>query len=548
VDNDSIWQCEIDRNTANDCEFLLQASDDLDVQKAVGDVLLRVVGGADAGFELDTYNGQILSRLDGCAAAVRRALDRAVPSIAALVTATAVVPAAHTEISAAARRILDHPSSPPKTRRAALAIQLQLPMAHRALPVEILTSALTSRDEAHPRPAAIDRLTAAELLYELVANRAAAGAAIATITTDSTEALYLRRDAREVLTGRGGPRGRTLAAEGLAAEAGDERLSIAARCGAALRSVEIIPGAAGDLTGKLRRLIPGGTGSERVTILGTLLEIDPADEVSLVELIDLMSASGASQRLVAAAANQIADGTPVHRLAGGEVLERILAQPGLSTGFRLRLLGPLIRALPDTIHATVAEVSKIGNDDAEPPVFRARAAVVLCSLESGPAARIGQPMLWAILDDPAAAAHDRVLAGRLLLGFAGPHRRETREIMLSLQGPVEDRLAAAVAVLRRWARACRPPMPALGACLRRRTQAPGISGPCTAGAPDRRRGAVRDRRSGGSIGGCRRLPAAGRVGRGASLPAHAGAFGSPERRFRHRGQVCSAVVEGRERR
>jgi len=422
---------------------------DTALEKAIGDLLLRsLTRPYPHGGYVSPETGRRLARIDGIMTAVRAALAAQPPTTAAVTTAVMAFPE---EVSAALtgiQRILDAPAATPEDRARVLELQLDLSPAHRMPAVDILHAALRPPDDG-PVPPPIDPVDAARLLYQVVHSRAEAGAALATVVGDSEETWCRRREARAILAKDGGPHGLRHADLSLLAESCDEQLSLADRCTALIRRADEVPGTLADTLDRLRSMLTAADSiTTRTTVQLAIATIDPEQDEPLTELLALLTASDTPFGTVIEITQTLAAGTPVQRLRAGLATEEILERSGLTPVRQAELLALLARMLPDTVRRVVTEATGIAADAGLPPFVRIRAATILLGLGSGAAARPAHDVLHDLLDSPGTPGYLRVLAGQTLLDAPGPRRAETRARLLELDASPDDRLAAAVAVLR----------------------------------------------------------------------------------------------------
>ncbi|GAA3951925.1 NACHT domain-containing protein [Actinoplanes auranticolor] len=411
----------------------------------VGDYLLRSIAHLPDR-PLPAPFRSLLGRLAGCTDALHDVLADATPCVRLVKTAGAVLSFEDPSVGAALRHLLQDPRTPPADRRTALQLQLDHVRAQRLPAVEMLITALASR--AGRQTPAIDRITAAELLYRLVEHRRAAGAALTAVLADEAESTTCRQAAAQALA-QGGPRGRRAAAQWFASRAADEGSSVAQRCRAAEDRNYCSADSVVEVCEKLLKLGASATAHrDIVEALTTVLTIDPADETALARLQSLASDPDVPAPVFTFVCDRLMGGTPVHRRGAAQVLEERLQSREWPVSHRIVLHGLLARVVPDAKPAAVAALSAVGHDPAQPPVLRARAAALLCGLEAAAAVRTGQELLRMVLGDPAVPAYIRVFAGEVSLRYPGPFRREVRDALLSLGADPDDRLAAAVTVLR----------------------------------------------------------------------------------------------------
>ncbi|MFV2095133.1 NACHT domain-containing protein [Micromonospora sp. LOL_014] len=429
--------------------FRSQWGRDTAVQQAIGDLLLRsLTRPYPLGGYVSPETGRRLARIDGAETAVRAALAARPPTTAAVTTAVMAFPEEDSAALTGIQRILDEPAATPEDRAQVLELQLDLSPAHRVPAVEVLHAALCPpHDDLVPPP--IDPIDAARLLYQVVHSRAEAGAAIAAVVGDSEETWHRRREARAILAKDGGPHGLRHADLSFLAESCDDRLSLADRCAALVRRADEVPGTTADTLDRLRSMLTAADSiTTRTTVQLAIATIDPEQDEPLTELLALLTASDTPFGTVIEIVQTLAAGTPVQRLRAGLATEEILERSGLTPVRQAELLALLARMLPDTVRRVVTEATGIAADAGLPPFVRIRAATILLGLGSGAAARPAHDVLHDLLDSPGTPGYLRVLAGQTLLDAPGPRRAETRARLLELDAAPDDRLAAAVAVLR----------------------------------------------------------------------------------------------------
>jgi hypothetical protein len=379
--------------------------------------------------------GRMLSSLAFYRETVRAALSELVPTATSVAIAALILPWEHAAVAAAIRRIREAPGCPLPIQERVLQTQLNLTPEHRHSAIEYLIAVLSTPAQLGK----IDSLVSAKLLYQVIAHRADAGAHLAAVLADETEALSRRWTARRVLAKDGGSRARRLAAASFVQDLRDARLPLNVRCRAAVEGVHAAPDTRAEAQDILRRL--AGEPGEQAAILTALLEIDPGDGEALARLIALISDPATPHHLVATIASTLTRGPSSHRLACGTALESMLTRR-LTAVRRVAFLGLLMDALPDTLPAVVKELAEIANDEDIPPAVRIRAASALCDADSGQIGRMGVEALLPILHNTQAHTHDRLAAGKVLLDTIGPHTLAVRKHLLAMTA-----LEAAITVL-----------------------------------------------------------------------------------------------------
>ncbi|MDG4769796.1 NACHT domain-containing protein [Solwaraspora sp. WMMD792] len=422
---------------------------DTALEKAIGDLLLRSLARPyPLGGYVPPETGRRLDRIDGAMTAVRASLAAQPPTTTAVVTAAIALPEEESAAVAGIRRILDEPAATPEDRAQVLELQLDLSPAHRVPAVEVLHAALRRPDDG-PVPPPIDPIDAARLLYQVVHSRAEAGAALATVAGDSKETWRRRREARAILAKEGGQRGLRHADLSFLTESGDDQLSLPDRCAALVRRADEVPGTLADTLDRLRSMLTAADSiTTRTAVQLAIVTVDPEQDEPFTELLAMLTASDTPFGTVIEITQTLATGTPVQRLRAGLATEEILERSDITPVRRAALLALLAQMLPDTVHRVVTEVTGIAADPSLPPFVRIRAATILLGLGSGAAARPAHDVLHDLLDKPGTPGYLRVLAGQTLLDAPGPRRSETRARLLELDAAPDDRLAAAVAVLR----------------------------------------------------------------------------------------------------
>ncbi|MFV2126039.1 NACHT domain-containing protein [Micromonospora sp. LOL_013] len=441
------WICDAQRTA----EILIRSSwgRDTAVQQAIGDLLLRSLAQPNLlGGYVPPDTVRRLARIDGAITAVRASLAAQPPTTTAVVTAAIALPEEESVALTGIRRILDEPAATPEDRAQVLELQLDLSPAHRIPAIDILHAAVRPPgDDLVPPP--IDPVDAARLLYQVVHSRAEAGAALSAVVGDGKETWRRRREARAILAKDGGPHGLRHADLSFLAESCDEQLSLADRCTALIRRSDEVPGTLADTLDRLRRMLTAAdTRTTRTAVLLAIVTVDPEQDEPLTELLALLTASDTPFGTVIEITQTLAAGTPVQRLRAGLAMEEILERSDITPARRAALLALLARMLPDTVRRVVTEATGIAAHPDLPPIVRIRAATILLGLKSGAAARPAHDVLHDLLDNPGTPGYLRVLAGQTLLDAPGPRRAETRARLLELDAAPDDRLAAAVAVLR----------------------------------------------------------------------------------------------------
>jgi len=372
-----------------------------------------------------------LAMLSGVVTDTRTAATQRVAAATALLV---LEPGHRAAVLAALWQTVDDPHTTVDARRTALHTLLTVGgPADRDRIRDLLAQALQPPAATADPPTlpALDRVTAAELIFDTAARaRADAANALQAVLSDPTECQRERLRAAHVLA-RGGLADRAAAADTLLAWLDQPHLDTSERCTLAAEIHAISPRRAQPALDQLHAVLTGPSSlpGERWQAAGTILRCHPSDAAAARSLTALLDDPAAPAALRHAAAETLVSGIPTHRRLAANHLRRLTA--GASGPEQVRAAELLTRASPADHPAAVATLGDTGTR-AHHAETRLNAGTALTSLPQPAAAARGDTVLRALLHDPTQPAHRRRRAATALAAHPGPARGPARATLLAI--------------------------------------------------------------------------------------------------------------------